>query len=163
VSFSNLDEEEDDLIHTKNRIITIRKGKATGKLLGGSLTLLTSMIGSKYLPKFNGVILFVEDVDEDIYRVDRMLTQLKTSGILDRIAGFIFGKCVNYGPSTGSSTYGSLTLQQVLEHHIFPLNIPAWYGSMIGHEDKIFTIPEGSLVTIDAEKGTIDMIEPAVK
>lgn len=165
VGFSNPVDDEDDLIHTKNRILTIRKGQATGKLLGGSLTLLTSMLGSRYLPKFNGAILFVEDVDEDIYRVDRMLTQLKTAGILDRIAGFVFGKCTDCGTgknSTGSN-YGSLTMQQVLEHHIVPLRIPAWYGSMIGHDNKIFTLPEGSLVTIDANNGTIQMLEPAVE
>ncbi|MBU0744879.1 MAG: LD-carboxypeptidase [Gammaproteobacteria bacterium] len=161
ITFSNPIEKEDDLTQTKNRIVTIRKGKASGKLLGGSLTLLTSMIGSKYLPKFNGAILFVEDIDEDIYKVDRMLTQLKTAGVLDKIAGFVFGKCTSC--QVKNPTYGSLTFQQVLEHHIVPLKIPAWYGSMIGHDDKIFTLPEGTLVTIDAEKGTIEMLEPAVK
>ncbi|EKE00638.1 MAG: hypothetical protein ACD_21C00302G0003 [uncultured bacterium] len=162
ITFSNPVEAEDDLIHTKNRIMTIRKGKATGKLLGGSLTLITSLLGSRYLPKFNGAILFVEDVDEDIYKVDRMLTQLKTAGVLDRIAGFVFGKCTGCTPKNNSSC-GSLTLQQVLNDHIFPLRIPAWYGSMIGHDSQIFTLPEGTQVTIDAEKGTIAMLEPAVR
>lgn len=165
VTFSNPVEDEDDLIHTKHRIMTIRSGKASGKFLGGSLTLLTSMIGSKYLPKFDGAILFVEDVDEDIYRVDRMLTQLKNAGILDRISGFVFGKCTNCGVGNNStcSSYGSLTMQQVLEHHILPLHVPAWFGSMIGHDSKIFTIPEGALVSIDADNGTISMLSPAVK
>jgi len=168
ITFSNPIEDEDDLIHTKNRIITIRKGKATGRLLGGSLTLLTSLLGSKYLPKFNGAILFVEEVDEDIYRIDRMMTQLKTAGVLDKISGFVFGKCTNCGLGVNgsgpiNSTYGSLTIQQVLEHHILPLHIPAWYGSMIGHDNKIFTLPEGAMVTIDAENGTIQMLEAAVK
>lgn len=161
VNFSNPVVEEDDLTHTKNRITTIRKGQATGKLLGGSLTLLTSLLGSKYLPKFNGAILFIEDVDEDIYRIDRMLTQLKTAGILDRISGLVIGKCTDCGVK--KPAIGSLTMRQVLYHHIIPLNVPAWYGSMIGHDDKIFTVPEGSMVKINAEKGTIEMLEPAVR
>lgn len=161
IDFVNPVEEEDDLIQTKNRIITIRKGKATGYLLGGSITLLSTMIGSNYLPDFNGAILFVEDIEEDVYRIDRMLTQLKNAGVLDKISGFIFGKCTDC--CSKKRTIGSPTLQEVLEQHILPLNIPAWYGSMIGHEDKIFTIPEGVKVNIDAEKGTIQMLDPAVK
>jgi muramoyltetrapeptide carboxypeptidase len=168
VAFSNPVEEEDDLIHTKNRFVTIRKGRATGKILGGSLTLLTSLLGTKYLPRFNGAILFVEDVDEDIYRIDRMMTQLKNAGVLDKIAGFVFGKCTNCGLGVSGNgavvaTYGSLTFQQIMEQHILPLNIPAWYGSMIGHDSKIFTIPEGAMVSIDAENGTIQMLDAAVK
>ena len=76
-------EEEEDSF-------TINSGSATGKLLGGNLSVLTAMIGSEYLPSFEGSILFLEDVGEDVYRVDRMLTQLKLSGILDQINGFVF-------------------------------------------------------------------------
>lgn len=160
-----IDPDEDDLIHTENRIMVLNSGKATGPLLGGSLTLLTSLLGSHYLPKFNGAILFVEDVDEDIYRIDRMMMQLKTAGILDHIGGFVFGKCTNCKPgdNSTSSPYGSLTMQQVLESYIKPLHIPAFYGSMIGHDEKIFTLPEGVPVTIDADKGEIQMLQPAVK
>lgn len=161
VDFVNPVEKEDDLIQTKNRIMTIRKGKTEGRLLGGSLTLLTAMLGSKYLPDFAGTILFVEDVEEDIYRVDRMLTQLKNAGILNQISGFIFGKCTKC--CAQKSTSGSPTIQEVLNQHILPLKIPAWYGSMIGHEDKVFTVPEGVRVSIDAEKGTIKMLGSAVR
>lgn len=164
VTFANPIENEDDLIHTKNRPVVIRGGHATGKLIGGSLTLLTSMLGSQYLPDFDKAILFIEDTGEDIYKIDRMLTQLKTAGILKKISGFVFGKCTNCGCSAGSSTlYGSLTFNQVLKDHIKPLHIPAWYGAMIGHEDRKLTLPEGIRVTIDADKGTITMLEPAVK
>ncbi|MEI8055008.1 MAG: LD-carboxypeptidase [bacterium] len=164
VTFANPIEDEDDLIHTKNRPVVIRGGKATGKLIGGSLTLLTSMLESKYLPDFDHAILFVEDTGEDIYKIDRMLTQLKTAGILKKISGFVFGKCTDCGCSAGSSTlYGSLTFAQVLKDHIKPLHIPAWYGAMIGHEGRKFTLPEGIRVTIDANMGTITMLEPAVK
>ena len=151
-----------DLIQTQYRIQTISGGKARGQLLGGNLTVLTSMLGSNFLPKWNNSILFIEDVGEDIYRIDRLLTQLKLAGVLDQIKGFIFGVCTGCNPSR-STSYHSFTLMQVLKHHIEPLHIPAWYGAMIGHQAEIFTMPEGIKIEIDADKGTIKMLEPAVK
>ncbi|MEH1983245.1 MAG: LD-carboxypeptidase [Nostoc sp.] len=141
------------------RVETIAPGKARGKLGGGNLSVLSAMVGSPYLPSWNKSILFVEEVGEDVYRVDRMLTQLKTAGILNQIAGFIFGQCTKC--SLGDEP--SFTLMQVLQQHILPLGIPAWYGSMIGHIKDKFTLPIGGEVEIDAELGTIQMLEAAVK
>lgn len=138
---------------------TITPGKATGPLLGGNLTVLTSMIGSGYLPDFSGAILFLEDIGEDIYRIDRMLTQLKLNGILDRISGLIFGKCVDCDPGNDYS----LTLDQVFSDHFVPLEIPACRGSMIGHIDDMFTIPVGVPADLDADTGIISFLEPAVR
>ena len=149
----------DHLAQVKDRVLTINSGKAKGKLLGGNLSVLTAMVGSDYLPDFKDNILFLEEVGEDIYRVDRMLTQLKLAGILGRLSGFVFGKCSNCGPG---KTYGSLTLEEVLDDHIKPLGIPAWYGSMIGHIEDKFTIPLGIDSEIDADTGRITLLEPAV-
>ena len=71
----------------------------------------------------------------------------------------MFGKCSDCGPGKG---YGSLTLEEVLEDHIKPLEIPAWYGSMIGHIENKFTIPLGIKTEIDAGNGKISLLEPAV-
>ncbi len=150
---------DDRLVQVKNRVLTITKGTARGPLLGGNLTVLTAMVGSDYLPDFDGSILFVEDLNEEIYRVDRMLTQLSLAGILDRISGFVFGDCKNCDPGGG---YGSLTLLEVLSDHIAPLGVPAWYGSMIGHIADKFTVPLGVEAEIDADEGTIKLLEPAV-
>ena len=150
---------DDRLVQVKNRVLTITGGTARGPLLGGNLTVLTAMVGSDYLPDFDGSILFVEDLNEEIYRVDRMLTQLSLAGILDRIAGFVFGDCKNCDPGGG---YGSLTLLEVLSDHIAPLGVPAWYGSMIGHIADKFTVPLGVEAEIDADEGTIKLLEPAV-
>ncbi|MEH2258173.1 S66 peptidase family protein [Nostoc sp.] len=140
------------------RMEIIAPGKARGKLVGGNLSVLSAMVGSPYLPSWNKSILFVEEVGEDVYRIDRMLTQLKTAGILNQIAGFIFGQCTKC--SLGDEP--SFTLMQVLQQHILPLNIPAWYGSMIGHIKDKFTLPIGVKVEIDTELGTIRMLEAAV-
>jgi muramoyltetrapeptide carboxypeptidase len=142
------------------RVSTITAGKARGKLVGGNLSVLTAMIGSPYLPAWDQTILFVEEVGEEVYRVDRMLTQLKLAGILDQIAGFIFGQCTDCDPEEPAQ---SLSLGQVLMDHIRPLKIPAWYGSMIGHIKDKFTVPVGVDVEIDANTGTIQLLEPAVR
>lgn len=139
-------------------IRTIQTGKATGPLLGGNLTVLTSMMGSDYLPDFTGAILFIEDVGEDVYRIDRMLTQLKLNGILDQISGLLFGKCTNCEPGNSYS----LSLDQVLDDHFRPLGIPACYGAMIGHIDEMFTLPVGLPARMDAATGMVQIDEPAV-
>jgi muramoyltetrapeptide carboxypeptidase len=151
---------DDSLVVTKDRIRTITPGIAEGRLLGGNLTVLTAMLGSDYLPDWTGTILFVEDIKEEIYRIDRMLTQLKLAGVLNGISGFVFGKCTTCGPGEG---HGSLTLEEVLNDHILPLKVPAWSGAMIGHIDSKFTVPVGVQARINADRGTITMLESAVR
>ncbi|MBW4614503.1 MAG: LD-carboxypeptidase [Desmonostoc vinosum HA7617-LM4] len=136
----------------------VAPGKARGRLVGGNLSVLSAMVGSPYLPSWNKSILFIEEIGEDVYRVDRMLTQLKTAGILNQLVGFIFGQCTDC--QLGDEP--SFSLMQVLQDHILPLNIPAWYGSMIGHVKDKFTLPIGLQVEIDANLGTIQMLETAV-
>ena len=150
---------ENTLVQTENLISTITSGKARGPILGGNLSLLTAVTGSGYLPDFDGSILFIEDVDEAVYRVDRMMTELALSGVLRRIKGFVFGRCTECGPGGG---FGSLTMEQMIAEHIKPLGIPAFSGTMIGHIDEQFTIPLGIDVEIDADAGTIRMLEAGV-
>ena len=154
-----VDVTENTLVQTENRIRTISGGTASGHILGGNLTVLTTILGSDYLPDWEGSILFVEDVNEAIYRVDRMLTQLSLAGVLRQIRGFIFGRCTECSPGEG---YGALTLEEVLREHIEPLGIPAFSGTMIGHIKEQFTIPIGIDVEIDADAGSIRMLEPGV-
>ena len=147
------------LTPTEHRIQTITPGRARGRFLGGNLTVLTAIVGSEYLPAWDDAILFLEDVDEGFYRVDRMLTQMKLAGILARIRGFVFGTCAECPAGEG---FGGLTLEEIFNDHIKPLGIPAWTGAMIGHQTPQWTVPVGAEVEIDAERGTIRMIEPAV-
>lgn len=149
---------EDDLIQTQNDIRIINKGTAQGRLIGGNLTLLTGLLGTPYQPDFKGAILFVEDVGEQVYRIDRMLSQLKNAGILNEIAGFIFGECNDCSTNYGKA-YGSLTLHEVLDNYIKPLDIPAWSGAMFGHRDDMYTLPEGAIGKIEAEQGTITIMQ----
>jgi len=159
VTMQNPRERGDFLTQTEHRVQTITPGVARGRMLGGNLTVLTAIAGSPFLPDWDGAILFLEDVGEDIYRVDRMMTTLKLAGVLDRISGFVFGTCSECEPGEG---YGSLTLEEVFNDHIKPLEVPAWRGAMIGHQMPQFTIAEGIPMEIDATAGRIRMLEPAV-
>jgi muramoyltetrapeptide carboxypeptidase len=161
VTFENPKEiGEDDLTVVENRVQTIHPGVARGRLLGGNLTVLTSLVGSSYLPDWEGCVLFIEDVEEAPYRIDRMLTQLRLAGILEKARAVIWGNCSDCKPGQGG--LGSLTVTEVLQDHIRPLNVPAWQGAMFGHIEKQFTLPVGSEVEVDATAGTIRMLEPAV-
>lgn len=160
VTYENPTAKGDTLAQTDDRIWTIRPGTAQGALVGGNLTVLCHLIGSPYLPDWRGKILFIEDIHEDVYSVDRMLTHMKLAGILSQIAGFVFGKCTKC--DAGSGGYGSLTLEDVLAEHIAPLNIPAYAGAMIGHIADKFTVPIGINARMDAEKGTLQLLESAV-
>lgn len=152
--------DRNSLVQIENRVRTITPGTARGKLLGGNLTVLTTILGSPYVPAWDGAILFCEDVGEDLYRVDRMFTQLKLVGALEKIRGFVFGTCSECGPGEG---FASLTLEEILQDHIKPLGVPAWFGAMIGHATPQWTVPVGADVEIDAARGTITMLEPAVQ
>lgn len=151
--------ERNILTPIENRVQTITPGAARGRLIGGNLTVLTTIIGSDFLPQWNNAIFFCEDVDEGYYRLDRMFTQMKLAGILSQIKGFVFGTCAECTPGEG---FGGLTLEEILEDHIRPLGVPAWSGAMIGHQTPQWTLPVGGEVEIDAARGTIRMLEPAV-
>ncbi|WBL26257.1 S66 peptidase family protein [Zunongwangia sp. HGR-M22] len=151
----------DNLTQTSNRIRTIASGSAKGRLLGGNLSVLTGIMGSEYFPSdWSDKILYIEDVGEKVYAIDRMMTQLQLGGVLKQIKGFVFGKCTECDP--GGSGYGSLTLEEVLDHYIKPLGIPAFSGAMIGHIDNNSTIPNGIEAEIDGKLGTIQLLEAAV-
>lgn len=158
MQYQNVLDAKDELAPRQNRTITITPGKVQGELIGGNLTVLTSLAGSPYLPDFTGKILFIEDVEEAPYRVDRMLSTLKLMGALDKIAGFIFGECTDCRPSGG---YGWLTMDQIFDDHIKPLNIPAYRGAMIGHIKQQFILPVGAKVELDATTGSFRMLEQA--
>ncbi len=153
-------------LRDNNMVETITPGKVQGKLVGGNLSVLTAMLGSDYLPDWKKTILFVEEIGEEVYRVDRMLTQLKLAGTLQQISGFIFGQCTDCDKITNENSKKdgeiSLTLAQVLKDHIQPLGIPAWSGAMIGHIKNKYVLPVGANVEIDAGRGTIRLLESAV-
>jgi muramoyltetrapeptide carboxypeptidase len=138
---------------------TIVPGRARGRLLGGNLTVLSSIVGSPYLDRGRDLILFLEEVREPISEVSRRLTQLELAGVLGRAHGLVFGECTRCAPPLADR---SLTLEKVLAEQIAPLGVPAWWGAPIGHTDRQLTIPLGVRAEIDASARTIQLLEPAV-
>lgn len=142
------------------RTRTITPGVARGPLLGGNLAVLSAMAGSDYLPSFDGAILFLEEINEYIYRVDRMLSTLKLAGVFDRLAGVAIGQFTKCTPGEG---FGTLTLDEVFDDWFVPLKVPVYRGAMIGHIRQKFTVPIGVPAEIDASAGTLRLLEPAVR
>ena len=142
------------------RVRTFRPGVARGRLLGGNLTVLAALMGTPWLPDFSGAILFIEDIGEAPYRIDRMLTQLKLAGLLGKLAGVVFGQCTDRGAAGPS--YGGFTLSEVLQQHLEPLGIPAFQGGQFGHVANQYSLPLGVQAEMDASAGTIRLLEPAV-
>jgi muramoyltetrapeptide carboxypeptidase len=141
------------------RIQTLRPGRAQGHLVGGNLAVLSSMAGSGFLPSFEAAILFIEDTNEYIYRVDRMLSTLMLSGALDRLAGVVIGAFTQCTPGEG---FGRSTLDEVFDDYFLQRSYPVFRGAAIGHIRQKFTVPIGAQAEIDASEGTIRLLEPAV-
>ncbi|MEM9666260.1 MAG: LD-carboxypeptidase [Bacteroidota bacterium] len=139
---------------------TLVPGRARGRLVGGNLTVLSALIGSPYLPDWTDHILFLEDIDESTYRIDRMMTHLRLAGVLERLRGLVFGACTDCAASEGSRR--SLSLREVLLDHLEPLGVPSFQGAMIGHIRDKFSVPIGVEAELDAEACTVRLLEPAV-
>ncbi len=149
----------DDVIVRDERITTIRPGKAQGPLVGGNLTVLASLAGSAYFPDCRGALLFLEDINEYIYRIDRCLSTLRLAGAFNGLAGVVLGRFTKCEPGDG---YGSLTLDEVFDDYFLPLNIPVYRGAAIGHIRRKLTVPVGAPAEMDADAGTIRLLAPAV-
>ena len=156
---TNPTDKDDALVSKANRTTALRGGKARGVLVGGNLAVLSAIAGSPYWPRFEGAILFLEEVNEYIYRVDRMLSTLKLAGALDRLAGVVLGGFTRCEPGDG---FGTLTLDEVFDDYFKPLNVPVFSGASFGHIKKKFTLPVGLEVEMDADAGTLRFVQPAV-
>ena len=139
---------------------TITGGKAQGRLLGGNLTILSTLMGTGWLPDLRGAVLFLEDVNEAEYRVDRMFQQLKLAGVLAGLAGIVFGQCTQC--ATTAPDYAGFTLDQLIDHYFAPLGIPAVTGFDTGHIANQLSLPSGARVELDADARTVRVLEAVV-
>ncbi|MDP4192297.1 MAG: LD-carboxypeptidase [Bacteroidota bacterium] len=154
------DENPQDL---SRKVVPIRNGKATGQLVGGNLSIVVSMIGTPYDINMDGKIVFLEEVGEEPYRIDRMLTQMIEAGKFDKVAGValgVFEKCE--AKEKDPSFVSSLSLMEVLFDRLFDLGVPVIYGLSFGHVTNKFTLPVGLKVELDVDSQVIRLLEPAV-
>ncbi len=127
---------------------TITPGSAEGVLAGGNLSLVASMVGTPYQIDFDNKIVFLEDVGEKPYRIDRMLTQLTQAGVFKKAKAILFGV---FEDCEAPDTSQSFTLKQVLEDRIAPLNIPSAYGFPFGHISYNSVLPIGGKVQVNTQ------------
>jgi muramoyltetrapeptide carboxypeptidase len=143
------------------RILTA--GRASGRLLGGNLSLLCATLGTVFQPDFENAILFLEDISEDSHRVDRMLTHLLNAGLLQRVAGVAlgdFGTQAQKRPKSPKDDRQSIA--EVLEERLGGLGVPVVAGLPFGHIPRNATLPVGLRATLDADCGDLIIDEPAV-
>jgi muramoyltetrapeptide carboxypeptidase len=133
---------------------SLKPGKATGRLIGGNLSLICHLMGSPFMPSLKGAILFIEEKGEDLYRIDRMLTHLRLNGALAQLAGLIVGTFENCGDRT--------EIDRLLSDTVSGLDIPVLTGLPIGHGLINITLPIGLPTTIDSETMTVKILEPSV-
>ena len=137
----------------------INTGLSAGRLVGGNLSVLAAMCGTGQLPDFKKSIVFLEDVGEDPYRIDRMITQLKQSTNLSEANGIILGEFHNCEMEEGDN---SLTLKETLTNQFAGMNVPVLYNFPFGHKDNLITLPIGTYCEVDGFKTSISLLENSV-
>ncbi|WP_432663417.1 LD-carboxypeptidase [Wukongibacter baidiensis] len=135
-----------------HKIETLVGGCAEGVLVGGNLSLIAATIGTPYEIDTRGNILFIEDIDEEPYSIDRMLTQLSLARKLDEASGFILG---DWNNCIARSYDPSLTLTEVINDLIVPLNKPTICNVRAGHCKPMVTLQLGRKLSIDGNRGKI--------
>lgn len=146
-------------IKPENSLQVIKPGKAQGVLLGGCLSLISCVIGTKYQPDFSGSILILEDIGEEPYRIDRYLCQMKSAGIFDQVNGIILGQFIDCVDKDGDPT---LTLDEIFDDFFGSRSIPVIKNFPYGHDSKKVTIPFGINVEIDTSIPNVKLLESPV-
>lgn len=141
------------------RARTIAPGVAEGPLVGGNLSLVASTLGTPYAIQAEGALLFLEEVGEAAYRIDRLLSQLRLAGVLGSAAGIVIGGITEV-PDAGAEHVPSI--DEVLADLLGDLGIPVAYGFPFGHVDDNWTLPVGVCARLDAGAGTLELLEGAV-
>ncbi|MFN7923479.1 MAG: LD-carboxypeptidase [Bryobacteraceae bacterium] len=143
---------------------TIRPGRARGPLVGGNLTLISTTMGTRYEIDTRGKILFLEDVGEEAYSIDRMLIQLHLAGKLEQAAGIVWGECSDCGPGAYKpSTASPFTLGETVDNVFSRLRVPVLAGMTIGHTADQATLPLGVTASLDADRGELTIEEAATE
>jgi muramoyltetrapeptide carboxypeptidase len=133
---------------------TVVPGIAEGPLIGGNLSVVSRLVGTPYFPSLHGAVLLLEDVGERPYRLDRMWTHLELAGVLNGVAGVVFGEFT--GCEEQGATYSSA---EVLDELAQALGVPCAAGFGIGHGDVNFPVPLGARVRLDADRQVLTCLE----
>jgi len=142
------------------KFYVLNSGRGEGKILGGNLALLASLLGTEFMPNMKDSILLLEDIGEQPYRVDRLFNQLKLAKVFDQINGLILGRFVDCYETDKSKK--TIKLNEVVEHYFSKLKIPVLYSFSHGHIEENLTIPFGVNCKINTSRGFVEIVENAV-
>ena len=131
-------------------LTVLHPGVAAGPLAGGNLTTLCHLVGTSFAPRFRGYLLFLEDYNEALYRLDRMIHHLLLAGVLDGVAGVVLGGFTNCGSREG--------LAEVMTAALAPLAVPVLLGLPVGHQPDNHTLPLGARARLDAGSGSLTLL-----
>ncbi len=133
----------------------INAGAAEGRLVGGNLAILSSLCGTPFMPDLTDGILILEDVNEPVYRIDRMLQQLKLAGVLNGCKAIAFGDCTSCPEDAGGAEAGARQFDEVLGELAHSLGVPCLAGIPVGHIAEQWTIPLGATAKLDTATRTL--------
>ena len=139
---------------TAPEALVVRGGMATGRLAGGNVALLASLCGTPWAVSFRDAVVVLEDINEAVYRVDRLLTQLRLSGAFDGCRALAVGHFTDCPDTSGD---GTQTIGGLIEALADTLQVPALFGVPVGHIDQQWTIPLGAGATLDADARTLQV------
>jgi muramoyltetrapeptide carboxypeptidase len=144
-------------------VTTVVPGQAEGRLVGGNLAMLAAVCGTPYQPDVQGAVLFLEEVGEPLYRIDRMFQQLRLAGLLEGLAGVAVGEFTEMvDPLTAAEAGGEPSLEGLLAETLGPLGVPVALGLPFGHGVQNWTLPIGVRARLDATAGSLSILEPGV-
>jgi muramoyltetrapeptide carboxypeptidase len=137
----------------------VHSGTGTGRLTGGNLAVLAGMMGTPYEMETSGRILLLEDIGERLYRIDRYLSQLRLAGKFNTVAGVLLGRFSN---DEGDQTEDQSEIAALCTEFFADLGVPVLAGFPAGHETFNLTLPIGALIKLDADAGTVTLLESCV-
>ena len=134
-------------------------GRARGRLVGGNLAILSALAGTPYAPDYTDAILVVEDVNEAVYRIDRMLTQLRLAGALQKCRAVVFGQFADIPQDSPEESLGARTLRDVLRETAAIADVPCIAGAPVGHVADQWTLPLGATAELDADARVLRILD----
>lgn len=134
-------------------------GKAKGALIGGNLTVIVSMLGTDYEPNWANKVLFLEEIKEEPYRIDRMLWQLKQAGVYKKVNAIVLGSFRKCEPEEPEKSF---ELNEIFDQHFSNVDFPVYQGASFGHIAPKFTLPIGVMAEVDSDSFTIQILEKSV-
>jgi muramoyltetrapeptide carboxypeptidase len=141
----------------------LHRGTVEGRLVGGNLSILCASLGTPYAPPFKGKILFIEDISERPYRLDRLLTHLWNAGVFDQIIGVAVGVNADCDEPKSQVKEYQQSGADVVKERLSTLKVPVVIGLPFGHVDLNATLPVGARARLDANKGDLIITESAVR